>query len=397
MAENTPNVRFHEFRENWKCIKIDDAITEKKRPIALDDNTTYQLITVKRRNEGVVSRGFFKGKQILVKNYFEVEAGDYVISKRQVVHGANGIVPEKLDGAIVSNEYLVATENDNITTEFLTLISKLPDMYKKFFISSYGIDIEKLVFDVDDWKKRELFIPTTDEQKKISGFFSNFDKLYAKEQQKYDKLVNLKKSMLDKMFPKDGAYVPEVRFIDCDKKWQKGKLSECFNERQERSALGELISVTINSGIVKASELGRHDNSSANKSNYKKIEIGDIAYNSMRMWQGASGYSKYCGIVSPAYTVIIPQKDISPVFFSYVFKRPQMIHTFQIRSQGITSDTWNLKYPAFSEIEVKYPGIREQNKIGEFFENLDKLISLQNQKLQKLFNIKKAILEKMFL
>ena len=226
MAENTPDIRFNGFVEDWKHPKISDVITEKKRPVVLDDNTTYQLITVKRRNEGVVSRGFLKGKQILVKNYFELKAGDYVISKRQVVHGANGIVPEKFDGAIVSNEYLVAIANSDITTEFLTLISKLPDMYKKFFISSYGIDIEKLVFDVDDWKKRKLSIPDTDEQNKIAAFFKGFDKLYSAELQRYDKLVNFKKSMLNKMFPKDGTKVPEVRFDGFREEWRKIEFSK---------------------------------------------------------------------------------------------------------------------------------------------------------------------------
>jgi len=91
MAENTPDIRFGGFADDWKHSKIGDVITEKKRPVGLGDNITYQLITVKRRNEGIVSRGFLKGKQILVKNYFEVKAGDYVISKRQVVHGANGV------------------------------------------------------------------------------------------------------------------------------------------------------------------------------------------------------------------------------------------------------------------------------------------------------------------
>ncbi len=158
--------------------------------------------------------------------------------------------------------------------------------------------------------------------------------------------------------------------------WEQRKLSECFEERQERSSIGELISVTINGGIRKFDELGRHDNSSEDKSNYKCVKPGDIAYNSIRMWQGASGYSPYCGILSPAYTVIIPRSGISSKFFAYVFKRQEMIHVFQIHSQGITSDTWNLKYPAFSEIEATFPGLGEQEKIEVFLEQIDRLITL---------------------
>lgn len=78
-------------------------------------------------------------------------------------------------------------------------------------------------------------------------------------------------------------------------------MGECFTERNEAMLNGELLSVTINDGIKKFSDLNRHDNSNQDKSKYKKVCIGDIAYNSMRMWQGASGYSKYEGIISPAF------------------------------------------------------------------------------------------------
>ena len=157
-------------------------------------------------------------------------------------------------------------------------------------------------------------------------------------------------------------------------------MGECFDERTERSADGELIAVTINSGVVKASELNRHDNSSEDKSNYKVVRKNDIAYNSMRMWQGASGYSLYDGILSPAYTVAIPKENINSIFFSYLFKRIDIIHEFQINSQGLTSDTWNLKFPAFSTIKVKVPNVEEQQQIGAYFRNLDNLITLHQRK-----------------
>ena len=171
--------------------------------------------------------------------------------------------------------------------------------------------------------------------------------------------------------------------------WEQRKLGECFDERQERSAEGELISVTINEGIKRFSDLGRHDNSSEDKSHYKKVGVGDIAYNSMRMWQGASGFSPYSGILSPAYTVVIPKADVDSLFFSYVFKKPQMIHTFQISSQGITSDTWNLKFPAFSEIETTLPKIEEQRKIAAYFKQLDTLITLHQRELKHTKNNQK--------
>ena len=144
---------------------------------------------------------------------------------------------------------------------------------------------------------------------------------------------------------------------------------------------GELISVTINDGIKKFSELGRHDTSNDDKSKYKKVCVGYIAYNSMRMWQGASGCSPYEGIVSPAYTVLAPNSGINSKCMAYQFKLPATIHTFKINSQGITSDNWNLKFPALSEIEIYIsPYEQEQAKIAAYFANLDHLITLHQRK-----------------
>ena len=241
-------------------------------------------------------------------------------------------------------------------------------------------------------------VPKLEEQKKIGTYFRNLDNLITLQQRKCDKLVNVKKSMLEKMFPREGAKVPEIRFEGFTDDWEQRKLGECFTERKESMPEGELISVTIGEGIKKFSELGRHDNSNDDKSKYKKVCVGDIAYNSMRMWQGASGYSPYEGIVSPAYTVLSPITDVvDSKCISYLFKRSDMTHVFQMNSQGITSDNWNLKYPALSEIEIMVsPYLAEQHKIAAYLSRIDNLITLQQRKLEKLKNIKKSMLEKMF-
>lgn len=195
----------------------------------------------------------------------------------------------------------------------------------------------------------------------------------------------------------ENTKIPAIRFAGFTEAWEQRKLGDCFIERVESMPDGELISVTINDGIKKFSELGRHDNSNEDKSKYKKVCVGDIAYNSMRMWQGASGYSPYEGIVSPAYTVLLPNLGINSKCLAYQFKLPEMIHIFQINSQGITSDNWNLKYPALSQIEILISiDEEEQSKIAEYFTQLDNLITLYQRKYEKLSNVKKSMLEKMF-
>jgi type I restriction enzyme, S subunit len=195
-----PEIRFKGFSSKWDKREIGDIISEKKRPIELEDSELYELVTVKRRNEGIVSRGMLYGKDILVKNYYRVRTGDYLISKRQIVHGANGIVPKNLDGAIVSNEYLTIIGNAFVTTNYWALFSKHHAMYRIFFISSFGVDIEKLVFDVNDWKKRTITIPSLAEQDQITHFFQRLDSLISLQARQLDKLKNIKKACLEKMF-----------------------------------------------------------------------------------------------------------------------------------------------------------------------------------------------------
>ena len=116
----------------------------------------------------------------------------------------------------------------------------------------------------------------------------------------------------------------------------------------------------------------------------------------MRMWQGASGVSNYNGILSPAYTVIVPNKNINSQFFGYYFKLYDMIHEFEKNSQGLTSDTWNLKYPLLKGIKVLVPTLPEQEKIGSFFKNLDSIIEKQEEQLEIYKSLKKSMLQKMF-
>lgn len=194
-----------------------------------------------------------------------------------------------------------------------------------------------------------------------------------------------------------GWYEPPIRLAGFSDEWIEKKLGDCFEERNERSAEGELLSVTISDGIKRFSELNRRDSSSKDKSNYKVVKKDDIVYNSMRMWQGASGCSDYDGIVSPAYTVLIPKSGIDPHFFAFFFKNPALIDRFRVYSQGLTSDTWNLKYPALSQITIRYPeSTDEQALIASFLSEVNKLLYFHEEELEKLKALKESCLQGMF-
>lgn len=185
-----------------------------------------------------------------------------------------------------------------------------------------------------------------------------------------------------------------------DKNCNIVKLGEIFNERTERAnGDEELLAVTINKGVQKRDELELKDNSSDNKNNYKKVYIHDIAYNTMRMWQGASGVSFYNGIVSPAYTVVYlkDNKNNNINFWKHYFKETYLINEFRKHSQGLTSDTWNLKYNQFSEIKVKIPCVKMQNKISAVLIKFDNVINRNEKYLYCLNKTKKYLLQQMFI
>lgn len=171
-------------------------------------------------------------------------------------------------------------------------------------------------------------------------------------------------------------------------------------ERSERAnGDEELLAVTINSGVQQRTNLDLKDNSSEDKSNYKRVQKGDIAYNTMRMWQGASGASMYDGIVSPAYTVITPRSParVNILFWAYYFKYVPLVQTFQKYSQGLTSDTWNLKFPHFAEITVINPPLKEQNKIANMLQAIDQRISSEERRLDSLRQMKSSLYSQLFI
>lgn len=336
------------------------------------------------------------GTDLSLANEYILTEGDITFARTGASVGKSYLYDAK-DGKIYFAGFLIKIGiKKNVCASFI-FQNSLTNNFKRYInlvsqrSGQPGINIKEL-------QAYKLYIPKTlEEQQKIASYFKSLDSLIQTTSKKLVSLKQIKDASLQSMFPQEGETVPKVRFKGFEGEWEKEKLGKLFKERIENNINGELLSVTINNGIIKASENGRFDNSNNDKSHYKVVKIGDIVYNTMRMWQGASGYSAYEGIVSPAYTVIIPQEQVFPLFFAYMFKTQSLINRFRIYSQGLTTDTWNLKFTGFSGIEVCFPKSKlEQQKIASYFYNLDKQISLQTQRLEKLKQIKAACLDKMF-
>ena len=233
----------------------------------------------------------------------------------------------------------------------------------------------------------------TDEQRKIADFLIALDRRIEAQQSLVDNLKKYKRGLLH-------GLISETIIFSDKAKWESVKLGQLFKERSERACGDEdLLAVTINSGVQRRTEMDLKDNSSEDKSNYKLVRKGDIAYNTMRMWQGASGASMYDGIVSPAYTVITPQAPthINILFWAYYFKHAPLVQTFQKYSQGLTSDTWNLKFPQFAEITVVNPPLKEQSKIANTLQTIDRRISTEERKLEYLRQMKLSLYAQLFI
>ena len=190
---------------------------------------------------------------------------------------------------------------------------------------------------------------------------------------------------------------PKLRFPGFDEPYRKCRIGDIYAERSQRGAGDmELLSVTMNDGVMPRSEIEGKDNSSEDKSNYKVVCKGDIVYNSMRMWQGANGVSNYDGIVSPAYTVLMPTEEIDNQYFAALFKTANLINEFRKNSQGLTSDTWNLKYPQIRAIKLYIPSLQEQHKISSFISTLEERIGKQRQLIDDLKKYKRGLVFSVF-
>lgn len=400
IKSKVPKLRFKGFSGEWNNSKLQELINivsgndgRKNLPI-LTISAASGWMSQQDRFSQVIAGKELQNYTLLKKGELSYNRGNSKLAKYGVVFSLKSyneaLVPR------VYHSFKIKQHMFSQYIEYLFLSKKTDRELGKLVSSSARMD-GLLNISVSSFVSISIFYPNLKEQTQIGHFFQKLDQVIERQQHALTQAQNYKKAMLQKMFPQKGEKVPKVRFKGFSGNWVKKKLEECFDERNERAESGELISVTINSGVVLASSLERRDTSSSDKSNYKMVCIGDIAYNSMRMWQGASGLSNYTGVLSPAYTVIIPKNNISGLFFSYQFKLPFMINMFRNNSQGLTSDTWNLKFPLLKEISVKIPSLKEQTQIGNFFQQLDKQITEQQNKLTYYQTLKKAMLQRLFI
>lgn len=282
----------------------------------------------------------------------------------------------------------------------------------------YDLNFAFDIFQNIDWKKKDestgvpslskaaikgidILAPRYDEQKELGAYFARIDILITLHQRKHDKLVNMRKAMLGKMFPQDGISIPEIRFDGFTDAWKQRKLGELFTERNERGIDSlQILSVSIHHGVssgeLDSDALGKQVRRSEDKSIYKRVYFGDLVFNMMRAWQGAIGVVRIEGMVSPAYITAIPNEQVYPLFMDYCLRRNEIIAQMNNLSYGVTDFRKRLYWDSFVNVVCCIPSVPEQAKITAYFDHLDRLIALHQRELEKLQNLKRAFLEKMF-
>ena len=331
-----------------------------------------------------------------------LSSGDIVFVRTGASVGKTYIYREN-DGIVYFAGFLIrAKVNQDNDAEFVFQSTLSPSYEKYIRITSQrsgqpGVNAQ-------EYGEYDLFAPSKEEQQRIGHFLRGIDSLITLHQRKFDKLQVLKKAMLEKMFPKNGSSVPEIRFKGFTDAWEQRKLGEVVKEvtRNDPTSEAPIMMITANNGFIEQSERYAFDNAGESLKKYILLQKGELAYN-----HGASKLRPFgsCFALTTAESARIPfvyhcfsAENQNAEFLSIELNGSEVESQLRkIVSSGARMDgLLNISFDEYSTVTVLLPDIKEQEHIVDFFRNLDHLITLHQRELEKLQNIKKSMLEKMF-
>ncbi|MCI7543181.1 MAG: restriction endonuclease subunit S [Subdoligranulum sp.] len=391
-----PQLRFAGFDDTWEQRKFEDIAV---RSSSISSESGLPRVEY----EDIISGTGRLNKDIFSK---ESDKTGIVFHKGDVLYGKlrpylqNWLLPS-FNGLAVGDFWVLQPQNADSSFLYRLIQSR---QFDEVANQSTGTKMPR-----SDWKlvsKTEFFIPSAiGEQAAIGAYFEQLDNLITLHQRKYDKLTNVKKSMLEKMFPKNGSNVPEIRFKGFSDAWEQRKLSDIADKVTEKNGGLQYIETFTNSaeyGIISQRDYFDHDIAKIGSlDGYYIVRNEDFVYNpriSTSAPVGPINRNKLgrTGVMSPLYTVFRPH-DVDTTYLEHFFKSKYW-HSFMNFNgdSGARSDRFSIKDSVFFEMPVPIPHIEEQRKIGECLTNIDNLITLHQRELEKLKNLKKACLEKMF-
>ena len=411
--EKKPALRFKDFTDPWEQRKLGDAF---ERVVRKNTNNESRLPLTISAQDGLVDQITYFNNRVAsrdVSNYYLVYNGEFAYNKSTSDGYPFGAV-KRLDWyekGVLSTLYIVFAlkhpEKDD--SDFMTVFYDTDRWHRGVAeraaegARNHGL----LNISADDFFDIDTTMPEDKvEQEKIGRLLKKLDTLITLHQRKYEKLVNIKKSMLDKMFPQNGASVPEIRFKGFTDPWEQRKLEEYLEVSGQKNFEGiytkeDVLSVSGDFGIVNQIEFQGRSFAGASVANYGVVETGDIVYTKSPLKSNPYGIIKANkgknGIVSTLYAVYKPKQSANPEFVQIYFEQDARMNNYMhpLVNKGAKND---MKVSAENALkgQIVFPDIKEQRTISEFFRNLDTLITLHQRKLEKLQNIKKSCLEKMF-
>ena len=390
---DAPAIRFKGFSDAWEQRKFEEIAVRSS--VICSDDTLPRV-----EYEDIVSGTGRLNKDIYAKQSSKsgiaFHQGDVLYGKLRP-YLQNWLLPT-FDGLAVGDFWVLQPQNADSSFLYRLIQSR---QFDEVANQSTGTKMPRA-----DWKlvsKTVFSIPSNiSEQAAIGTYFTALDSLITLHQRKFEKLTNVKKSMLEKMFPQNGSSYPEIRFKGFTDPWEQRKVGDLLIERNQQAPMSDeypLMAFIANEGVAPKGE--RYDRSAlvtdtVNKL-YKKTEKGDFIYSSNNLETGSIGLNKYGkACISPVYSIFEPTGIADSDFLGRRLVRKDFINAMVKWRQGVIYGQWRIHESDFLKIEITVPSVEEQRKIGAYLDQLDNLITLHQRELEKLQNIKKSILEKMF-
>lgn len=403
-----PEIRLSGFKEDWITTKL-GSITE--RVIRKNTNMDSTLPLTISAQYGLVDQRTFFNSQVAsqnISNYYLLMNGEFAYNKSTSQDYPVGAVKrlDRYDMGVLSTLYILFKPRTEVSSDYLVSYFDSDCWHREIILrAAEGARNHGLLnISPDDFFDIDVNLPQKlDEQQNIGDFLKYIDSLILQRRSKLKKAQDLKASMLEKMFPRGGADVPEVRLKGFSGAWETICLKDITSEvtRTDKTSSAPIMMMTAANGFIDQSDRYSFDNAGESLAKYIVLKKGELAYN-----HGASKLRPFGSCFAlEADEARIPYvyhcfaiSDHNPYFVSRVLnnkeieKQLRRLVTSGARMDGLL----NISYEEYTTIKIKLPEKDEQDKIEAFFKNMENLIQFSRQELDKLQSIKKALLEKIF-
>jgi len=392
MSNKVPQIRFNGYSDAWVQRKFSDLYKKnlERNKEQFGSDRTISIATMRFKEEGNGA------SEDSLASYKVLREGDVAFEGHTSKQFAFGrFVLNDIGDGIMSPRFTTLRPTQDMPIAFWKQYIHYEPIMRYPIVNStkLGTMMNELV--VNEFLNQSVLVPSVAEQLKIGQFLTLVDNLIAANQRKVDLLKEQKKGYLQKMFPKNGAKVPELRFAGFADDWEERKLGDLLKEFSIKSKIEDEHKVlsSTNSGM----EFREGRVSGTSNLGYKIIKNGDLVLSPQNLWLGNININNIGkGLVSPSYKTF-EFINIDSSFINPQLRTQKMLEEYKNSStQGASVVRRNLEIDSFYQIKIFVPTISEQEKIGSFFKQLDNTIDLHQRKLDLLKEQKKGFLQKMF-